>query len=58
VIATLDRETVVKATAWASVLFHATHKGDRSEATRARRELEQLGVSVRLRRADQRGGAA
>lgn len=54
--AVLNRDSAATAVAWFSVLMHARIKGERSEATKAREELQRLGVTVRFCRTP-KGGA-
>ncbi len=52
----IDRGAAAKATAWFARLIHARISSDKSDETAARRELDQLGVTVRFRR-DAKGGS-
>jgi hypothetical protein len=53
-----DRERMTRAVALFSVLMHARDVGELQEAAAAQRELDELGVIVRLRRKrrQRRGG--
>ncbi len=54
----IERERMIQATAWFSILVHARHTNNFGEAAEAQREPERLGVVVKFRRMQHRETAA